>query len=225
MPNRGPPTAPARHSPRGEDQVQMPAIEPTTSLCEIAWRDRSLSLHREHPLQLRKHTRRAMRSAKSSRSREGPAPRAETGTIAHSCANVWQAEFADLNSAHRNKNPLSPKSERASKAVVTPPSRGPEGPFQARARRCDHQSPIIRMPQLLRAMPRVAATVFRIHGPIHSSGAQFSLSYAWLSLGHKHFPVRLTSSSNFVPGPKAPMSTLWPKIASNSPFHFFQWAR
>ena len=185
MPSRGPPTAPARHSLRGEDRVQRPAIEPTTSLCEIAWQGRSLSRHRELPLQLRKHTRRAMRGVKNSRSREGPAPRAETGTIAHSCANVWQAKFADLNRTHRNKNPLSPKSERASKAAVTRQSRG----------------------------------------PIHSSGAQFSLSYAWLSLGHKHLPVRLTSASNFVPGPKAPMSTLWPRIASNSPFHLFQWAR
>src|SRR4029453_6898741 len=117
MPSRGPPTMPARHSLCGEDQVQMPAIEPTTSLCEIAWRGRSLSRHREHPLQLRRHTRRAMRGAKSSRSREGLAPRAETETIAHSCANVWQAKFADLNSTHRNKNPLWPSQSGQAKRL------------------------------------------------------------------------------------------------------------
>src|SRR5262245_37945991 len=105
MPSRGLPTVPARHSLCGGDQVQMPAIEPTTSSCEIAWRGRLLSRHQEHPLQRRKRTCRALIGARLSQLKEGRAPRAETGTIAHSCANVWQAKFADLNSPHRNKKP------------------------------------------------------------------------------------------------------------------------
>src|SRR5215475_2010247 len=98
--------------------------------------------------------------------------------------------------------------------------------FHPMGRHRDHHSPIPGAAHLLSTdeeMPRVATTVFRIHGPIpNPSGAQSCVSDAWLSLTHKHFPVRLISSSNFVPGPKAPMSALWPKIASNSPFHFFQ---
>src|SRR5262249_45182279 len=100
--------------------------------------------------------------------------------------------------------------------------------FHPMGRHRDHHSPILGAAHLLSTDEGNAARCdYSVPHPWpdpHPSGAQSSLSDAWLSLTHKHFPVRLISSSNFVPGPKAPMSTLWPKIASNSPVHFFQWA-
>src|SRR5919198_6490119 len=112
MPSRGLPIVPARRCLCREDLVPGPAHEPTTSLCEIAWPDGSHRVREEHSLQLRKHKFRALRGVRLSRSREEPAPRAEaeTGTITHSCANAWQAKFADLSIAllnfSRKRSPL-----------------------------------------------------------------------------------------------------------------------
>src|SRR5215467_9992841 len=101
MPSRGLATVPASRSLCREDLVPDPASEPTGSLCKIAWLERSRLVQEEHLLQLQKHKSRALRGVRRSLSREEPAPgaAAETGTITHSCANVWQAKFADLSIA------------------------------------------------------------------------------------------------------------------------------
>src|SRR5437870_4483131 len=94
---------PASRSLCREVLVPGPAHEPTTSLCEIAWPEEFLLQQQELLLQLRKHTFRALRGVRLSRSREEPALRAEaeTKTITHSCANVWRARFANRsNSTH-----------------------------------------------------------------------------------------------------------------------------
>jgi hypothetical protein len=95
MPSRGLAIAPASRSLYREDLVLDPASEPTMRSCEIAWLGRSHLEQEEQLLPLRKRTSRALRGVRHSRSNEEPVPRQEPGTIIHSCANVWQAEFAD----------------------------------------------------------------------------------------------------------------------------------
>jgi hypothetical protein len=82
-------------------------------------------------LPLRKPTSRALKGVRLSLSREeqAPAAEAEIGTITHSCANAWRAEFADLSIALAEIGARSgSKSEREGKAPVTPPAEPPPGP-------------------------------------------------------------------------------------------------
>jgi hypothetical protein len=88
-----------------EHLVPDPAHEPITTSCESAWLGRSHLAREEHTPQLRNDKSRALRDARRSESREEPALHGETGTIAHSCANVWKAKFADLEVALAETRP------------------------------------------------------------------------------------------------------------------------
>jgi hypothetical protein len=119
MPNRELATVPARRFLCKEDLVPGPASEPTGSLCKIAWLGKSHLEREEQWRQLRNDKFRALKDARRSRSSEEPALRAEveTGTITHSCASVWRAEFADLEIALRgNRTRSGAKSERVTGA-------------------------------------------------------------------------------------------------------------
>src|SRR6266446_6699987 len=99
MPSRGPPIVPARRSPSRGHLAKGVAIEHTTSLCEIAWLGGFHSEQEGQSLRLQKHMSRALGDARLSQNRGAPGPHGETGTIAPSCVNVWQAKFADLSIA------------------------------------------------------------------------------------------------------------------------------